>query len=157
MSLETFKEEFYPIDASQGDIMSDLEATEACLLKWTGLLSENLKKHDVELDWAGDVIGLNDSDGSFGKIWITGETCHLCELAYRNACNACSHSGNSKCNYCPIVKHFGVNCDAEYREYRKVDSSKNPPHDPRKMIELLKKTLDALIAEQQQKQQEQQH
>ena len=142
MSLETFKEEFYPVDASQGDIMSELEATEACLLKWTGLLPENLKKHGVVINGYGD---LTEDQCSNERFWMDGSSCHLCMLSESKL----RSEYGSMCNHCPIKRIHKESCCVIFRDY------KTQSKDPSEMIELLTKTRDALIKEQQQKQQEQ--
>ena len=51
MSVETWKEEFYPVDATDDEVQegSIFILLDHSILKWTGALPENLKKHDVEL------------------------------------------------------------------------------------------------------------
>ena len=46
MSIESWKAEFYPIEAKdvKGD---DLERIDHALLKWSGVTEENLKKHEI--------------------------------------------------------------------------------------------------------------
>ena len=47
MSLKTWKKEFYPVSAKR---CAKSKALEYTLLKWTGLLPKNRKKHGCRLD-----------------------------------------------------------------------------------------------------------
>lgn len=73
MSLETWKQEFYPITAQEAAKLSMLGAIEHSLRKWTGLTVENLRYH--EMRYAGSSIV--DIPGV--EFPITDETCSLCQ------------------------------------------------------------------------------
>jgi hypothetical protein len=73
MSLETWKAEFYAVNAGKVDAK---DAVSHSLQKWTGLRPENLKKHDVLVD-GGSV---SDSDD---VLLVDAATCALCYL-YRS-------------------------------------------------------------------------
>lgn len=91
MSLETWKEEFYSLPATgleERDMTGlarssitkykndlDLEATKLSLLKWTGLLPENLEKHGLKWTGNGNIVD------SYKEYFIVGaSSCHLCTL-----------------------------------------------------------------------------
>lgn len=84
MSIETWKQEFYPVPASEAT--SDVHtALDHSIRKWTGLLKKNLKKHGLTASWP--------------RIWegrksfpITTDTCALCHL-YHDACDLCPLGG----------------------------------------------------------------
>lgn len=145
MSLESWMREFYPIEANQGDIMSELEATEASLLKWTGLLPDNLAKHGVELDIYGDVrqnVPVNAKE--VYRLWIDGSSCHLCRMSESKMHNL----SDDFCRNCPILRYNGGNsCCAVFTYYKRNTK------DPSEMIELLTKTRDHLKQEQQEQEQ----
>lgn len=95
MSLETWKEEFYPIDA---EYVSEEDAVEHSLRKWIGLRAGNLAKHN--LDHHGKRIF--DTNGAY--IWISESSCALC-----------IHYINEMCDNCPLAALLGHPCD--YDDY----------------------------------------
>lgn len=46
MSEQSWKDEFYPIEATEVEV-DDLEAVNHSLQKWIGLRKENLQKHEI--------------------------------------------------------------------------------------------------------------
>ena len=91
MSIETWKKEFYPRSAASR--MSKKSAIEHSIKKWEGLLSENLKKHEVVIDVCGDV---HDDEISFE---ISDQSCALCQK-YMHKC----------CVKCPLYEKLGFEC-----------------------------------------------
>ena len=71
MSLASWKEEFYPTPAYACPCDQALEHS---ILKWTGLLPENLEKHKVFLD--GQY--LRDPESPNCALRIDGDSCALC-------------------------------------------------------------------------------
>lgn len=94
MSLQTWKEEFYPIEASE--VTDKIEAIKHSLRKWTGLLEKNLKKHDVKLLYEEYEIRLED-------FIINFETCALCQLFD-------VQTVYYECPNCPFVYYLNHRC-----------------------------------------------
>ena len=90
MSLDTWKEEFYPTAAFR---CSREDALEHTLLKWTGLLPRNRKKHGCSLRSQA----ICDDDDFLD---IDASTCALCQY----------HRGSvaSLCDGCPLRCCFAV-------------------------------------------------
>jgi len=100
MSLQTWKEEFYPIEACE---VSEENAIQHSLTKWIGLRKRNLKKHNINVD--GDCIeDYHDYDGE--SFHIDTESCALC-------CHYLKYSPReSSCASCPLYKQPGnMACD----------------------------------------------
>lgn len=128
MTLETWKQEFYPVPASE---VAKEEAGNHGLQKWIGLRHDNLLKHQVVLDEFSvceDYDNL-DIDGEYEYLDIDGESCALCEHYFM--------SGNSSsfCVKCPL--YFGLG-------HKRCDQGKKSPyaiwldtHNPEPMIEAL--------------------
>lgn len=99
MSLESWKKEFYPVDACE--IEGLVDAAKHSLKKWEGLLSENRKKHGVILNKDSDL-----EEGGGGIILLDGTSCALCQVA--GECVACPLNSIQNCcednspydNYC---------------------------------------------------------
>lgn len=89
--------------------------------KWTGLLKENLDKHNVHIEITGAVI-----DEDFETFSINGATCALCDF-------------NKGCDDCPLCCFLDwVPCDEDKQPFSKYIIF----HDPIPMINALKGTLD---------------
>lgn len=91
MSIETWKEEFYPVSATSR--MSKKSAIEHSIKKWEGLLPENLKKHGVVLDRCGDI---HDDEVKFE---ISDLSCALCQKYFWECCIKC-----------PLYEKLGFEC-----------------------------------------------
>ena len=128
MSLESWKEEFYPYDATlveQGD-----EALNHSILKWEGLKPGNIAKHGLKMNkqW------LTESDEK--KMSINGGCCSLCQ-AY-------------DCDSCPLAEaRGGYPCDEkDYQDYGEEDDMSDPwgvwqdRHSPYMMIYWLNKAKE---------------
>lgn len=90
MSLQTWKEEFYPVPADQ---CPKGEAVAHSLRKWRGLTDENCGKHDVEKLY-----------GRVGELRIDSRSCALCEHYYKRP--------NQDCSECPLaLVRGGAPCD----------------------------------------------
>lgn len=92
MSLETWKAEFYPIEASK--VLVE-DAVQHSLRKWRGLTKENLKKHGVKQDG-------NSIYDVFGSLRLNYGSCALC---FHYECSV------SDCPGCPLVSVLGTRCD----------------------------------------------
>lgn len=96
MSLDSWKKEFYPIDAD------DVKIEDACdhsIKKWEGLRKENLAKHDVYV--TGCVI--EDKTGDY--MLISSSSCALCRYF--------EHTGGKHgCQKCPLYEALDFHrCD----------------------------------------------
>jgi hypothetical protein len=83
MSLESWKEDFYPVEAN--DVPPGKPSIEHSLVKWVGLREENLNKHNIIFDDDDGNIG-GDGDGSLS---ISGESCALCCNYLADGCRGC--------------------------------------------------------------------
>ena len=98
MSLKTWKEEFYPVDAGSPEAqVSTRAAVEHSLRKWRGLRPEALLKHEVRLEgpYNKEVVGYVDCRRESQV--ISGFSCALC-LKFH-------------CDDCPLVGVSGLACD----------------------------------------------
>ena len=103
MSLTSWKEEFYPIDAAHPDALKAPAAHS--LQKWLGLRPEALARHKVylaidEVSEKGRVVSRNGSG-----MYVDSYHCALCErYLKRLPMNTCSR--------CPLYKLLNhVSCD----------------------------------------------
>jgi hypothetical protein len=100
MSLQTWKEEFYPIPASE---CRKEDAVKHSLRKWIGLKKENLKKHGLRHlggSWISEVE--NNENG----IVTSSPSCALCTLF------VCGPESGIRC---PILGFSGRTCDDQYQ------------------------------------------
>lgn len=123
MSLQTWKEKYYPETASYFDSLApNKRNTRAALAhslnKWRGLKPANLKRHGVSKELDKACI----SDGS-NKLRIDGESCALCSMY-----------ANGNCVGCPI-KEVTSRC-RKYQYYTFVEDG-----DPEAMISCLSAAL----------------
>lgn len=120
MSLESWKKEFYPVNASE--IKSKIEAIKHSILKWRGLQKSNLEKHKLYIN---DYIIIDNNSNS---LFIDDTSCALCNLYLKK----------SNCENCPLYIYLGHRCDYTtnspyYRFYMHGN--------PKPMIKALKETL----------------
>ncbi len=80
MTLESWKSEFYPIEASE---VPESEAVAQSLQKWIGLRKENLDKHECFLD----EFGVVDVNGEY--LMINADSCALCSYYQLAGCGIC--------------------------------------------------------------------
>lgn len=135
MSLETWIKEFYPVPAQD---VSEKKALNHSIVKWTGLLPKNLRKHGVE--WAAprairDAVTLDTFD-------IDVTTCALCV-------HHCRSFGEMECEGCPLNQYLGMPCDHE--EPDRLDAelyqrSVGPFGDAKLMLDALKGAKKQLAA-----------
>ncbi len=120
MSLKSWKQEYYPTPAHS---TRKEEAVEHALRKWTGLLEENLQRHNVSSNGSPPLV--EEKAGLHLK--IDADTCALCEH-YQDV--------SASCCGCPMVLSDAVyrSCDMLYKRWR---VSLNP----KPMIKALKQTL----------------
>lgn len=97
MSLESWKEEFYPEEAVEAAKRGDSAAVEHSLRKWMGLSPANLEKHGMVASKAWSHIVEQEN---YERVFRThAGTCALCEL----------HAPYG-CEDCPLTKARGVTC-----------------------------------------------
>lgn len=134
MSLETWKAEFYPVDA---DKVSEADALDHSLRKWIGLKSENLKKHDVvPHDGSGtlnDSCTLYDAQDRTLTFFVNYRSCALCH-------HYTQEEAGDPCATCPIsLSRDGISCDNS----TEMEFGLSPyavwtyVHTPHQMIEVL--------------------
>lgn len=144
MSLKTWKNEFYSLPIYALINPTDLECVNHSILKWSGALPENLKKHKVSYE-DHEVYESSPSSTAF---YFGGTTCALCNIYFEDKDENECYS-EDKAEYCPIVRLLGRPCD------RKDNSTKPPTESiydqsanvPEPMLNLLKQTRDYLIKE----------
>lgn len=126
MSLQTWKSEFYPHDASafasEGD---ELEAINHSLKKWEGLRPENLAKHNVEVarHFMLDFWRVEGQDGLLG---IDASSCSLCV------------HHDERCEECALFKVHDRSCYADNNTYTSPWHLWSADQDPEPMINLIK-------------------
>ena len=128
MSFASWIEEFYPVPA---DDCPREQALEHSILKWTGLLPENLEKHGV----VKRRLYIQDPSG-YDWLTIDGSSCALCEYYYHTRVSC-----NKEENPCPIVVVTGKDCDSPYEKFV-LDGQATP------MLDLLRQVKEALNAPQ---------
>lgn len=102
MSIETWKEEFYPHRADSAEAHE--QAVDHSLQKWTGLRPENLERHGL-VQFGSDLFDVQDSDRLHYRFIIDSETCALCSVYLEKGARI-------KCKTCPLYKaRGGVQCD----------------------------------------------
>jgi len=82
MSLETWRKEYYPIDADKIKSRDDVVLIEASLLKWIGLQKGNLAEHGLEA-WYDYGLKLNEMKMDCPL------QCALCTKYWDNGCHGC--------------------------------------------------------------------
>lgn len=122
MSVSTWKKEFY---TKPKDTMTDKQCAEHTLKKYTGVLKENLVKHEV-------IKPKKDSylEGKNGKtFYFDIDSCSFCgKYCFKE---------DSSCEGCPLYKEEGVTCFSEKSSYMKFTKTSNP----NKLISLMKKII----------------
>jgi len=132
MSIESWKEEFYPVSARE---CAPDEEIEHSLKKWKGLLIENVNKHGLVYSF-GDLKEV-ESPVIFP---IDNTTCALC-VKYHTRYD---EEEEESCKECPIVIATGVVCYDAASPYR----GSTPwfewigNHNPKPMIKMLEDTLE---------------
>lgn len=111
MTIKSWKEENYPIDAKDLRESSDRECIEHSLKKFEGTKKENLKKHNVIL-YKGDIYFTN----GLTCFSFNGLTCALCQ-------KYCLRE--SSCSNCPLSK-IGKQCSASESPWKIFLKDNNP-------------------------------
>jgi hypothetical protein len=134
MSIKTWREEFYPIEAIQCTTDNALNHS---LQKWIGLTKKNLKKHGCRI--YNNVVR-DDSGDEELYVEIDSESCALCVNHYDTF---------KRCSCCPlaIARRDGINKEFDYvacDSYRKVEETSpwrsfSRDGSPKKMIYWLRR------------------
>jgi len=132
MSLESWKQLYYPITAEEAAKLSSREIIQHSLTKWIGLRKTNLDRHGV---WKSVVCLLTDGSDT-PKLSITGSTCSLCARYYDPSADE-----PASCASCTLAQlgKSGTDCFKEYIHWR--DTA-----DPEPMIALLERALQTAEA-----------
>ena len=111
MSFETWKAEFYPVDASY---VAEEKSIQHSLTKWIGLRPENLKRHGLR------VQGSNLYEDNIYVFTVDGNTCALCHVYL-------GRNEDDMCAKCPLYQLLGESCDGGInRPFDIFCSSDNP-------------------------------
>lgn len=131
MSLQTWKDEFYPTPATEDKSI----AVAHSLRKWEGLTLEHLRRHGLILLKNTTCI-VNEKDaGVYAKEYYDENvTCDKLGIK-RSSCSLCI-AYNDNCSECPLGKS-GNTCDAEESPYEIWLKTSNP----KTMIVALKELL----------------
>jgi hypothetical protein len=113
MSLKTWQERFYPVDASDPSLDTTFKKIEHSIEKWCGLKPENLSAHGLKM--AGrDIMPREDGDDVFNLPRfevVSGATCALCEAFYDAKGDGDEGNMITECFDCPLFKQ-GNGCEA---------------------------------------------
>lgn len=141
MSLETWKKEFYPINAEE--ITDPLQAILHGIRKWRGLRQEHRAAHKLDLKlYDGWVHPALLDHLEFEDFEINADTCALCHNFYQH-----NSSDNSHCKTCPLALYLGHACDGVKFTQDKEGEEASPysyfwdTGDPEPMIAALEETL----------------
>lgn len=105
MSLKTWKEEFYPVEAETLKSATDKECLEHALKKWSGVRKDNLNKHKIA-HMRGKVGGPEEN------LFLNRDTCALCAKHYTG-------STLDPCGKCPLVDcTYVVQCAFIFHDIR---------------------------------------
>jgi hypothetical protein len=115
MTLQTWKAEFYTIEAEEATDTT-LIAAQHSLMKWRGLTTENLERHGLVKEGESRYIW----NGWGDRFAVDGYSCALCSLF------------DSHCPDCPLRI-----CEHEYRTWYEKD-------DPKPMISSLEELVTKL-------------
>lgn len=138
MSMETWKAEYYPVDASaaglkKGDAAMRKFATKHSLRKWIGARKENLDKHGLRLR---SLTVTEPAPGGDIELPFTASTCALCEVYY----NREADGSNARCVRCPLYKISGEPCFGGDGTDRPYDAAHSGDLEP--MIKLLSQAAE---------------
>jgi hypothetical protein len=136
MSIESWKQEFYPIEAIElvNDGASDIELIRHSLRKWKdGTSQKALLKHNVKYS-ACAIEDLDPKDTYNRHFSFSGNTCTLCQKYILI---------EKVCDNCPLRQYLGRPCDSGSTSKPNIyNSSRN---DTSPMVEALENTLYRLI------------
>lgn len=135
MSLESWKREFYPVEANQ---VSKEEAVEHSIRKWRGLTKTALKKHNLAKN--NHDAAIRSLKNLFADLRINTSTCALCAHYFNK------DEDTIACVRCPLyLVRERIRCDC----FDPVpDSAEDDPYhaftrtgNPRPMLKWLRRAL----------------
>lgn len=144
MSVETWKADFYAVEACDTD---QADAVAHSLQKWQGLTTDNLSKHGVRLDDFGWVVekGVEKATKELAVV-INGSTCALCHhYLVEGGVDENYDYEESPCEMCPLYKARGnVACDKERMDEHEAPwyEFRTESKDPNPMIFWLQKAVE---------------
>lgn len=98
MTIQSWKNEFYPVEAQKVAISDALQHS---LVKWKGLTAENLSRHEVK-----SYLGVLKDEVGDEVLCIDSSSCALC-VHYLGDDDPHEH----QCTGCPLFEVRGVGCD----------------------------------------------
>jgi hypothetical protein len=126
MSLKSWEEKFMPEDPA--GCKTRVKAAEHSIKKWKGVLSKNLKRHDLVKE--GSALRQTDVDGTYGKdFWLDSDTCALCHLV-RNP-----ETDELDCGKCPLTLAGYPSCKHEDSAWHKATGHYDEPEDEDKAVQ----------------------
>lgn len=146
MSLKSWKEEFYPVDAED---VSEEDALEHSLRKWIGVKPENLKKHNVFKRYG--LRHITDPNDKYDYMNIDSESCALCYWHFYNSRDNVDVDAPDQCETCPLYKQRGgLACDESTHSDSSDPFFNDSPYsdfternNPQPMIDLIQGAIDA--------------
>ena len=136
MSLESWKNKYYPRAAGQAILDGVIASTEHSLNKWTGLRPANLVEHGlVVVEPVKGKTGITDGTET---LMLDDSTCALCQLAYKMV------EGDEQyvelyCEACPLYASLGMQSCFDNDWSPLTAWRKN--HDPEPMIAAISRTV----------------
>ena len=137
MSIETWKEEFYPETAQKAAKVSELYAIEHSLRKWSGFEKEALNRHGL----AYQRFSLRDADGDGEDLFTADrDTCALC--ARHPSADRGNRMFPMDCSACSLaLSRGGVSCDE--CTSREADSPyRRSRNSPKRMLQVLRRAKE---------------
>lgn len=150
MTFNTWKKEFYPINARTAadkaktvDGFDDVALVQHSLKKWIGLRDENLKRHGVEIvEYNHGSKYITSGGNRLVELHIDSGSCALCDAHIKSY-----DEHDHPCETCPLYQSRGnIACD-DYNEYEDEENVEPPwfqfstNDDPEPMIKALEDTL----------------
>ena len=139
MSMRGWLKEFYPTPASK---VREEDALDYTIRKWTGLLEENLHRHDMVVDG----VTLTDKQTGAPILSVCTSSCALCEFYYdeeEEGCLRCPDEEEEEgCPRCPLVRYGETCCNDNGSGYLKWLGTK----DARPMLAALRRVQKRMAA-----------
>lgn len=144
MSLQSWKAEFYPVEAKD---VPEEEAIQHSLTKWRGLTKENLEKHGLRVSGViGEIFEAptEEQPDTEESLRLDSTSCALCHH-YLETSGVEPADGDDdyeneimECFDCPLRKHLGYACDKDSTMPYQIWTARR---NPLPMIQALEATL----------------
>lgn len=137
MSSKSWLSEFYPVEADDGSLKTNLQRVQHSLQKWRGLRKEELKRHNIKV--VDDCRLYTKRTDNF-VLQVNADSCALC-MKYGDAWY---------CSGCPLTRvRAGSPCDkGRLSEDQAPWRAWTYDQNPEPMIAALEKAEAALLREQ---------